>query len=559
MEFCFRSVIGIFIFSLFPNFVLAQSRPTQGELSLDQKVGQLFLIGFPQQSVDPQLENFIRKYKISSFILFKRNISSLSQVAKMNSKLRTVSMAASGLLPIIAVDQEGGQVARVPTRPPIPNAMSIGQTQDPELAHSLGQETAKIIKTLGFNMNLAPVLDISSPGIQSFIGQRSFGADAEKVSSIGVSLSRGLLDEAVIPTAKHFPGVGSISEDPHKKVVEYNGSSETFSERDLKPFEEFSKLGSNTAIMLSHFRYPGLDPTRTPATLSPRIIKDLLRKKIGFTGLVITDDIQMKGLSEISRPYEAGLKALKAGADIIMMTWSFNDQAKAIEHVKQAVLNGEFSMAELNEKVARILAVKKFLNDRDSQQKEIKNSKIIALSTKKLREIESRILDFNIKMAMQKSQEHGVRTPAAIFESAISEKTPVCVFSPTNEFINSFKKSKFPTRPMKTTARTKAQMLINSMSKNGCSYGVYAVYGSKTAAILETLPKALASKILVINLNTPSLVSEPAKFLNVVNLYFPHPEAGKKVADNLLPLLGGIAPTDKFATQTDNIPTKETP
>ncbi|HEY8271087.1 MAG TPA: glycoside hydrolase family 3 N-terminal domain-containing protein, partial [Pseudobdellovibrionaceae bacterium] len=212
-------------------------------MSLDQKVGQLFLIGFPQQSVDPQLENFIKKYKISSFILFKRNISSLSQVAKMNAQLQKISVAASVISPIIAVDQEGGQVARIPTRPPIPNAMSIGQTEDLGLARSLGQETAKIISTLGFNMNLAPVLDISNPDSQSFIGQRSFGSNADKVSSIGVALSRGLLDEAVIPTAKHFPGVGSICEDPHKKVVEYNASAEAFSERDLKPFEEFSKLG----------------------------------------------------------------------------------------------------------------------------------------------------------------------------------------------------------------------------------------------------------------------------------------------------------------------------
>ncbi|MBS1969058.1 MAG: glycoside hydrolase family 3 protein [Bdellovibrionales bacterium] len=504
-------------------------------MSLDQKVGQLFLIGFPQTSVDPQLEAFVKKYKISSFILFKRNISSLAQVAQMNSKLQNLALESTKTLPFIAVDQEGGQVARVPTRPPIPSAMSIGQTQDSALALSLGQETAKIIRILGFNMNLAPVLDISSPESDSFIGLRSFGSSAENVSSIGVSLSKGLLDEAVIPTAKHFPGVGSINDDPHKKTVEYKASAETLYERDLKPFEEFSKLGSNTAIMLSHFSYPTLDATKTPATLSPKIIKEILRKQIGYNGLVITDDIQMKGLSEVSNPYEAGLRALKAGADIIMMTWSFKDQAKAIEHVKQAVVKGELPMAELNEKVARILAVKKYLHDKTPQLGGIKSPSVIALSTKKLREIESRILDFNIKVAMQKAKSTtgDDRAPAAIPEKSISSKKPICVFSPMTEFIDSFKKSNLPMMAIKTTAKTKPQSLVNSMAKASCSYGVYAVYGRKTAVVLENLPKAIAKKFLVVNLNTPSLIPDSEKFLNVVNLYFPHPEAGKKVADNL--------------------------
>jgi len=550
MEVCFRGVIGFLILVLFPAFVTAQTPPIVGEMNVDQKVGQLFLIGFPQTNVDPQLETFVKKYKISSFILFKRNISSLSQVAKMNSHLQKLALSTTNTLPFIAVDQEGGQVARVPTRPPIPNAMSVGQTQDSELALSLGQETAKIIRILGFNMNLAPVLDISSPESDSFIGLRSFGSDAEKVSSIGVSLSKGLLDEAVIPTAKHFPGVGSISGDPHKKTVEYKASAETFYGRDIKPFEEFTKLGSNTAIMLSHFSYPTLDETSTPATLSPKIIKEILRKQIGYKGLVITDDIQMKGLSDVSDPHEAGLQALKAGADIIMMTWSFKDQAKAIERVKAAVVSGELSTEDLDEKVSRILAVKKYLADQNLQPRGIKSPTVIALSTKKLREIESRILDFNIKIAMQKNNDSTTpRAPASIPENGLNLKNPICVFSSMNEFIASFKKSKISMKAIKTTAVTKPQMLVDGMAKSSCNYGVYAVYGAKTAKVLERLPKSLAKKILVVNLSTPNLISDSEKFLNVVNLFFPHPEAGKKVAENLRALarrgsLGEIAKSE---------------
>ncbi|MBC7370264.1 MAG: glycoside hydrolase family 3 protein [Bdellovibrionaceae bacterium] len=510
-----------------PNFVLAQESPTVDKMSVEQKVGQLFLIGFPQQRVDSQLENFIKKYKISSFILFKRNISSLSQVAKMNSQLQTLAVNSTQSMPIIAVDQEGGQVARVPTKPPIPNAMSIGQTQDKELALGLGQETAKIIRTLGFNMNLAPVLDISSPKSDSFIGQRSFGSDAEQVSSIGYSVSKGLLEEIVIPTAKHFPGVGSVSGDPHKKQVESRVSEQTFYDRDMKPFMEFAKLGSNTAIMLSHLTYPSLDETNTPATLSPHIIKGILRDKIGYTGLVMTDDIQMKGLTSSGSPHDTALLALKAGADVIMMTWSFKDQAKAIERVKRAVASGELTEEELNEKVTRILNVKDFLHKHTPKLGEIENSKVVALSTKKLREIDARILDFNIKVALRKTTETPLeRAPAAA-------ESNVCVFSPNSGFISSFKDSAVKYSAVKTTSTTKSFMLTDYMKKKSCGYGVYVVHGPKTATLLEKMPKDLAQRLLIVNLSSPSLIYNGAKFLNVVNLYFPHPDAGKKIAENL--------------------------
>lgn len=533
MEVYFRSVIGFFILLLFPNFVTAQAPPVLEQMSVEEKVGHLFIVGFPQQRLDSQLEAFIKKNKVSSFILFKRNISSLSQVAKMNADLYKLALSITKTTPFIAVDQEGGHVARVPTRPPIPNAMSIGQTQDPVLAHELGGETAKIIRTLGFNMNLAPVLDISSPDSESFIGMRSFGSDAEKVSSIGVSLSRGLLDQAVIPTAKHFPGVGAISEDPHKKVVEYTAAAETFYDRDLKPFEDYAKLGPNTAIMLSHFSYPTLDETKTPATISPKIIKEILRKKLGYEGLVITDDIQMKGLSEISNPHEAGLQALKAGADIIMMTWSFKDQARAIQRVREAVASGELPLAEVDAKVARILAVKNFLKEKTPATDALRNSRAVALSTKKLREIEARILDFNIKVALDVPSDEGAREPATIQEPPKEEKAPICLFSPANEFIESFKKSNVSLITTKTTPRTKSELLVATMHKNRCAFGVYAIYGKKTAAILENIPSSLAKKFLVVNLNSPSLIPEPGKFLNVVNLYFPHPDAGRKIGENL--------------------------
>jgi beta-N-acetylhexosaminidase len=335
----------------------------------------------------------------------------------------------------------------------------------------------------------------------------------------------------VIPTAKHFPGVGSVSDDPHKKTVENKVSAQTLFDRDLKPFEDFAKLGPNTAIMLSHLVYPSLDPTKTPATLSPHIIKDILRTQFGYTGLVITDDIQMKGLANVSNPHEAALKALQAGADVIMMTWSFKDQAKAIERVKKAVATGELSMEDLNEKVSRILAVKDFIQKNSPRLGEISNPKVVALSTKKLREIESKILDFNIQVALRNAG-NNERSPSAIAKLK-KAAAPVCVFSPNVDFIESFKKSNPTVTGVKITSKTKTQMLTNYIKKKSCPYAVFVIHGPKTAGLLERLPTELAKKMLIINLSSPRLIADTDKFLNVVNLYFPHPEAGKRVAENL--------------------------
>lgn len=240
----------------------------------------------------------------------------------------------------------------------------------------------------------------------------------------------------------------------------------------------------------------------------------------------------MKGLTNVSNPHDAALAALKAGADVIMMTWSFKDQAKAIERVIKAVKEGEFPIQELDEKVSRILAVKDFLKNKTPRLGDIESPKVVALSTKKLREIEAQILDFNIAVALKKSSDlTSQRAPTAIPNKG--PVTSVCVFSPTNDFIRSFKRSLLKLNAVKTTAHTKPKMLVDYIKKHACTFGVYVVYGAKTATLLDRLPKSLAQKILVVNLSAPSLISNSDKFLNVVNLYFPHPDAGKKIADNI--------------------------
>jgi hypothetical protein len=187
-------------------------------------------------------------------------------------------------------------------------------------------------------------------------------------------------------------------------------------------------------------------------------------------------------------------------------------------------------VAELDEKVSRILEVKEYLRTSTPKLTGVGNPKIMALSTKRLREIESRILDFNIRVALRRNQAEG-RTPAATASDAKPE--PLCVYSPTKDFIGSFRQAGSDFSSVEITPATRPQKLIDHLKSKHCRFGVFVVHGPKTAALLERLPLDFAKKLLVVNLSAPSLIPEVHKYLNVVNLYFAHPDAGKKISENL--------------------------
>ncbi|HWU43163.1 MAG TPA: glycoside hydrolase family 3 protein, partial [Bdellovibrio sp.] len=332
------------------------------QMTLEEKVGQLFIVGFPQSKIDNKLSQFISKYKPGSFLIFKRNIQSLSQIRTLNSDIYQAAYKATTLPPLIAIDQEGGAVSRLPIDPAQPNAFSIGQTQSPLIAEEMGYQTGLFLREVGFNMNLAPVLDVADPFSTSFIGVRSFGPNPVLVKDLGIAYSKGLLRSRVIPTAKHFPGTGNLKADPHSMIVTNSSPISSLKKIDLVPFEGFASLGENVAVMLSHSIYPALDPSQEPASFSSKISTELLRADLKYSGLVLTDDLQMKGSRELLLPEKAAIKALKAGADIVMLTWSFTEQEKAIRAAREAVRSGEISTEELNTKLRRILTVKGFAN-----------------------------------------------------------------------------------------------------------------------------------------------------------------------------------------------------
>lgn len=539
--FFFLSIsIGFFVF---PNFSLASGASLSkiidariSSMTLDEKAGQLFIVGFPQTEITPDLKKFIFSYKPGSYILFKRNILSVKQVRDLNRELYQTSYRATRLPPLIAIDQEGGAVSRLPIFPTPPNALSIGETKSPSLSENLGFEMGRFLREVGFNMNLAPVLDVTDPYSPSFIGARSFGADAASVATMGAFYSKGLLRARVIPTAKHFPGAGSLNSDPHHSIVVNNSSLESLRNKDLLAYQEYFKLGQNIAVMLSHLIYPALDPAGEPASFSRAISSKLLREELAYQGLVITDDLQMQGSRKVLRPEAAALRALEAGSDIVMLTWSIEDQTRAFEYVKAAIKQGQLSQDQLDQKLRRILLAKAFTNQyrRGSDLEPLVRGTV--LTSDSYHSLEQEILNVNFKKNIPPQTEEintTTRTPSSL------EK--VCLITPSKAFALSFKEALGSSvKLFMVKGSTSPAALKSWVFKENCPLIVSGVTGKKTLGILRALPDEKRKLTLVVNLSAPSLIPSNEGFLKILQLYFNHNDAGKKIAQNLQQILREI-------------------
>lgn len=532
------------LFGSFPHFVLAQTSGLEAfidkriaEMTLEEKVGQLFIVGFPHKTINKDLEKFIATYKPGSYLLFKRNIASLSQVRELNEQLYRISFRHTRLPPLIAIDQEGGAVSRLPIIPAPPNALAIGQTQSPLLAEEIAYQTGLFLREVGFNMNLAPVLDVADPFQANFIGVRSFGSEPHIVSQLGIAYSKGLLRAQVIPTAKHFPGTGNLVADPHHNLVSNPSTLAALNERDVPPFAAYSRLGSNTAIMMSHLSYPALDDSKEPASFSSKISKDLLRTRLEFKGLVLTDDLQMQGSRQLLRPEAAALKALKAGSDIVMLTWSFRDQGRAFNYVQEAIKKGILNKEDVDQKLKNILRAKAFANlhrrDPNMPSLLVGNS----LTSNSYVQLEGQILDYNLKHNLQKT----TATPVKLSRK-VAEAEQICLLSPSAEFANSFMASAtVATKNKILTGNFRATRVKTWLKSQACSKVIVAVTGPRTARMLNSLSAKIKRETVVINLAAPKFFPKEHDYFRVIQLYFNHDSAGKRIAENLEQILADSA------------------
>ncbi len=312
------------------------------------------MIGFDGTVVRDDLAAFLRDYRPGGIILFKRNLQTPQQIVQLTNALQAVR--PDDLL-LISIDQEGGRVSRLPEEFTIfPPCATVGRCDSTGLAYAAAAATARELRAVGINMNMAPVLDVHTNPANPIIGDRSYGSTPDLVSRLACAAIAGHQDQRVVACGKHFPGHGDTSTDSHKELPVVTVPVDRLQAVELPPFRAAVERGV-AALMTAHVLYPALDPTG-PATLSRSILTTLLREKLRFQGLIITDDLEMQAIMDHYGIDEACLGALRAGADILLICQDRGRQIVAMDAVHRAVEAGAISEDRLNASVERIRRVK---------------------------------------------------------------------------------------------------------------------------------------------------------------------------------------------------------
>ena len=330
--------------------------PRLADLSLEQKVGQVIMGGFADPVADSATLAAVADGSLGNVILFARNCPDAETVASLTRALQ----GAAPIPLLIAADQEGGLVTRLNVGATLtPGAMALGATGDTALAEQVAAMMADELRGVGINACLAPVADVNANPANPVIGVRSFGEDPDQVARFVAATTRGLQHQGVAACAKHFPGHGDTGVDSHLALPRIDRSLDDLERVDLVPFRAAIASGVRL-VMTTHIQFPALDPDR-PSTLSRAILTGLLRERLGFQGVVITDSMEMRGITQDRTPAEACLAAFAAGADIVCPSHERTDQAGAYALILAAVREGRVPLARLDEAVARVLALKQWL------------------------------------------------------------------------------------------------------------------------------------------------------------------------------------------------------
>jgi beta-N-acetylhexosaminidase len=326
-----------------------------------QEIGSLFMVGFHGTQFDGEIRELLDALNPCGVILFSRNVVSPVQVAQLNHEVQQHCLDRTGHGLLIGVDQEGGRVRRLPEPFSVfPAALELAFSADPDAAvRNFAEVTARELLLAGFNLDFAPVLDVVERPNDvrgSVIGDRSYGADAEMVSRLGLLVMDTMRSLGVIACGKHFPGHGGTLVDSHRELPVDDRPREVLETRDLVPFTRAAEKNADM-IMTAHVLYTALDEDR-PATLSESLLRRLLRERMGFTGVVITDDLDMGAVAHHHSPAESAVMAIKAGADIPLFC---NDPSKAFaarSGIAKAIADGEISEDRIHESLRRIRTLK---------------------------------------------------------------------------------------------------------------------------------------------------------------------------------------------------------
>jgi len=328
-------------------------------VDLRELVGQLFVVDFTGQTPTPEVVRLIERDGVGGVILFDKNIASPRQIAVLTNTLQEIAAAAKRPPLLVSADQEGGPVVRLREGAThFPSAMAFGAAASAALVASAAGVTARELRAVGIRMNLAPVLDVNNNPANPTIGARSFGEHAGRVGRLGAAAVHALQASGVLATAKHFPGHGDTSQDSHLGLPVVPHTAAHLEAVELPPFRAAIAAGVG-AVMTAHVLYPALDADR-PATLSPAIL-GMLRGRLGFAGLIVTDSMAMRAITDRLPPGEAAVQALLAGADVILACGTVAAQEEALEAVRHAVDRGRISHDRIAESASRVRAAKRRL------------------------------------------------------------------------------------------------------------------------------------------------------------------------------------------------------
>ncbi len=337
-------------------------------MTLEEKVGQMLMPDFRTMDgkdvteLTPKIEALVKKYHLGGVILFRENVVTTEQTARLVADYQKTSEKYGMLM---SIDQEGGIVTRLQSGTDMPGNMALGAARSEELAHHVGQAIGEELHALGINMNFAPTFDVNNNPDNPVIGVRSFSEDPQLTAALGVAYTDGLQGTGTSGTAKHFPGHGDTAVDSHLGLPEVPYDKERLMKVELYPFQKAMEAGVD-AIMTAHVTFPKIDGTTVisqkdgteitvPATLSHKVLTELMRDEMGYDGLITTDALNMKAIADHFGPVDSVIRAVQAGTDLVLMPVGLESVADGL---LDAVKSGEISESRIESSVERILALK---------------------------------------------------------------------------------------------------------------------------------------------------------------------------------------------------------
>jgi beta-N-acetylhexosaminidase len=329
-------------------------------MTLEEQIGQVLAVGFHETTPSPDIIDLIQKHHIGNIILFSRNIQNIQQIRELTHSLQMIAKEAGHRSPLlISIDHENGTTRRFgQSATTFPGNMTLGAIDSEQITYDIALATGRELKALGINMNLAPVVDVNNNPANPIIGTRSFGEDPHQVARLGAAMVRGYQAAGIVTTLKHFPGHGDTSVDSHLALPIIPYTMERLTAIELVPFKSCIEAGADS-VMIGHMYLPALmQDEMTPSTVSHAIVTTLLREKLGFTGMIISDCLEMQAVADTVGVEQGAVMGLQAGIDLILISHQYARQRGSIEAIQAALRAGILSTDRVRQAAEQVLHLK---------------------------------------------------------------------------------------------------------------------------------------------------------------------------------------------------------